>query len=304
VIVAFALQLDTAAIFRQLRNQPKLVEALVKTAPGVLEQGSAVQDPTDNSAYQTYVIWLSHHPLFSLKTLPTPPSFENYTSALAARIKGEPDDQYPINEFKKIMTDASTVNAAVKDPESNALRLAYDSWLQRFPRYKLEPPPDFATEKADSLTEKISAKVKTAVEAEKPVNTADWLAEYSRLQPEGVKAFQKAQAKTLDALRAQMEQAGFDLIPRPLFGRWDEEKLPAWTNWWAIGCIPRYFFHVGAHVLGIVVTASLLTLGAPFWFNLLKNLMSLRPAVATLIEKRPTSSPALPPAPATPPSPS
>jgi hypothetical protein len=49
---------------------------------------------------------------------------------------------------------------------------------------------------------------------------------------------------------------------------------------------------------------GLLALGAPFWFNLLKNLTSLRPALATLIEKRPTSAPALPAAPATPPSPS
>ena len=50
--------------------------------------------------------------------------------------------------------------------------------------------------------------------------------------------------------------------------------------------------------------AGLLALGAPFWFNLLKNLMSLRPAVAALIEKRPNSAPALPTSPATPPAPS
>jgi len=62
--------------------------------------------------------------------------------------------------------------------------------------------------------------------------------------------------------------------------------------------------HTFSHLLGILATAGLLALGAPFWFNLLKNLMSLRPALATLIEKRPTSAPALPQAPATPPSPS
>jgi hypothetical protein len=45
------------------------------------------------------------------------------------------------------------------------------------------------------------------------------------------------------------------------------------------------------------IAASLLTLGAPFWFNLLKNLMNLRPAVASLVEKRPTTAPAAPPTP-------
>jgi len=57
-----------------------------------------------------------------------------------------------------------------------------------------------------------------------------------------------------------------------------------------------------SHLFGLLLTAGLLTLGAPFWFNLLKNLTSLRPAVANLIEKRPTSAPALPNSPATPPS--
>jgi hypothetical protein len=51
-----------------------------------------------------------------------------------------------------------------------------------------------------------------------------------------------------------------------------------------------------------MITAGLLALGAPFWFNLLKNLMNLRPAVASLVEKRPQSTPALPTSPATPPS--
>ena len=76
-------------------------------------------------------------------------------------------------------------------------------------------------------------------------------------------------------------------MPAGWFARWPTEK-----SWW---------FN---HLFGLALSAGLLTLGAPFWFNLLKNLMNLRPAVATLVEKRPTSAPALPAAPATPPSPS
>jgi hypothetical protein len=85
-----------------------------------------------------------------------------------------------------------------------------------------------------------------------------------------------------------MKAAGFDIVPPGWLARWPNEGGIWWFN----------------HLFGLLLTAGLLTLGAPFWFNLLKNLTSLRPALANLIEKRPTSAPALPAAPATPPSPS
>jgi hypothetical protein len=96
-----------------------------------------------------------------------------------------------------------------------------------------------------------------------------------------------AQKKAFADLTARIDSTGFELLPRGWFARWPTEKL-----WW---------FN---HLFGLALSAGLLTLGAPFWFNLLKNLTSLRPAVASLVEKRPTSAPALPAAPASPPSPS
>ena len=146
ILVALFLQLDTTDIYRQLRNEPKLTEALVKAAPDVLEKGGAVQ--------------------------------------------GQPD----------------------------------------------------------------------AVTRE----------------------------RTFADLKEKIDSTGFELLPSPVLSRWAHEGRVAWFR----------------HLFGLALTAGLLTLGAPFWFNLLKNLTSLRPAVATLIEKRPTSAPALPPAPASPPAPS
>jgi hypothetical protein len=96
-----------------------------------------------------------------------------------------------------------------------------------------------------------------------------------------------AREKAFADLEAKIDSTGFELLPRGWFARWPTEKL-----WW---------FN---HLFGLALSAGLLTLGAPFWFNLLKNLMNLRPAVATLVEKRPTSAPALPATPSTPPSPS
>ena len=99
---------------------------------------------------------------------------------------------------------------------------------------------------------------------------------------------QEKRARAFGDLKAQIKNAGFDLVPPRWLGRWANEGSVWWFN----------------HLFGLMLTAGLLTLGAPFWFNLLKNLMSLRPALANLVEKRPTSAPALPAAPATPPAPS
>jgi hypothetical protein len=96
-----------------------------------------------------------------------------------------------------------------------------------------------------------------------------------------------AREKAFADLKERIDSTGFELLPKGWFARWPAEKL-----WW---------FN---HLFGLALSAGLLTLGAPFWFNLLKNLTNLRPAVATLVEKRPTSAPALPAAPSTPPSPS
>ena len=163
ICAAFLLQLDTAEIYRQLRDQPKLVEALVKSAPTVLQQGEPVTDATD--------------------------------------------------------------------------------------------------------TQQLLKNKKEAV----------------------------------DVLRQTLDEAGFDIVPHPFFGRWDKDPTPTWAR--ALS-LPRPIAVYLAHFIGILATAGLLALGAPFWFNLLKNLTSLRPALATLIEKRPTSAPALRAAPSSPPFPS
>jgi hypothetical protein len=46
------------------------------------------------------------------------------------------------------------------------------------------------------------------------------------------------------------------------------------------------------HLFGILASAALLSLGAPFWFNLLKSLASLRPGLANEVDKDPKQLPA------------
>src|SRR5204862_5805227 len=47
ILVTLFLQLDTMDIYRQLRDEPKLTDALVKAAPDVLEKGGTVQGQPD-----------------------------------------------------------------------------------------------------------------------------------------------------------------------------------------------------------------------------------------------------------------
>jgi hypothetical protein len=219
ILTAFLLQLDTGDIYRQLHDQPQLVDALVKSAPGFVEQGGKILDSSDTSAYRAYLLWLEKHPSFELKPLPLSGTAKAYHDALEAQLKEK---------------------------------------------------------------------------SVKPEDTAAWLTEYDELQAKGAEAFLQSRQKTVNTLKDDIEKTGFTLVPTGLLARWDDPQRPS-----GFYSRLRQFW---PHLFGVLVTAGLLTLGAPFWFNLLKNLMSLRPAVANLIEKRPTSAPALPATPATPPS--
>jgi hypothetical protein len=79
---------------------------------------------------------------------------------------------------------------------------------------------------------------------------------------------------TMIRLRDKLEQTEFQLIPSG--SRW-----PAPDSWWN-------------HWLGMLFTAALLSLGAPFWFNALKKMSSLRPALARLVEEQPRQTPPRP----------
>jgi len=127
------------------------------------------------------------------------------------------------------------------------------------------------------------------------------LKDYDDLYASAATKFEEASREQAQRLTKTIDEAGFDVVPENFLGRWDqpaESQVHGWPRLWL------QMDHTFSHLLGILATAGLLALGAPFWFNLLKNLTSLRPALATLIEKRPTSAPALPQAPATPRSPS
>jgi hypothetical protein len=140
------------------------------------------------------------------------------------------------------------------------------------------PTPPAAFTSRDEAEAWIRGQVSDPAQAEKLV------ASYETLLQQAVQAkiphlLDKAVAIKVDLERAQ----GFSLIPEPYH--------------------PFEFGNVWA-VLGVLTSAALLSLGAPFWFNLLKTASNLRPAIAAYVENRaPPEAPADQPAPAAPPQP-
>lgn len=86
-----------------------------------------------------------------------------------------------------------------------------------------------------------------------------------------IKKYYEDQARTIQSLASV---AGFEFIPQKMFARWPIQKAKDGKS----NC------PYADHVLGMLIFAALLGLGAPFWFNLLKNLSNLRPALASLLD--------------------
>ena len=123
-----------------------------------------------------------------------------------------------------------------------------------------------------------------------------WLAQQLGSDPKGAAIVDSYEGLVtnakLDAYLATIQKlvstSGLDLLPEP----YPLQLSPGWTK----GGWPRLFVTNGEwswpkrRLLGILVSAALLSLGAPFWFNTLKSLTNLRPTLANAIEKKPNQS--------------
>ena len=183
-------------------------------------------------------------------------------------------------------------------PKNAPAHQAYLQWAERHPEQALSVVLAPRTT-PDEYRQALNAQL--AENNVEPEQAKALLKDYDDLYASAATKFEEASREQAQRLTKTIDEAGFDVVPANFLGRWDqpaESQVHGWPR------LRRQMDHTFSHLLGILATAGLLALGAPFWFNLLKNLTSLRPALATLIEKRPTSAPALPQAPATPPSPS
>lgn len=93
--------------------------------------------------------------------------------------------------------------------------------------------------------------------------TAQRLQEFETLVPQV-----RLQAATQDFRELLHDRMKFALLPDPY-------PVPFYLGWWP----------GESQFWGILATSALLSLGAPFWFNLLKTMTNLRPVLAAKTEK-------------------
>ncbi len=121
-----------------------------------------------------------------------------------------------------------------------------------------------STDTRDVVHGKVTSALKTdALKGKTPVDNFD-----SIVNDTVTKRLDK-KAGDFSQVKADFEKTGFDLFPKTNRYRWGSH--------WSDG--------FGRHLTGMLFSVALLSLGAPFWYNALKNLTSLRSAVAQNISK-------------------
>jgi hypothetical protein len=177
------------------------------------------------------------------------------------------------------------------------LQSAYDTWLRDVKDANIKsaltspsPPPVKIT--ATDTRENVAGQIENALAKIDNKSKDNALNSFNQAVDKTVTDGLEKKSRDYREVQANFKGTGFDLFPKnpnnTAFTRWGES--------WRGGC--------SAHILGIFFSVGLLSLGAPFWYSLLKNLVNLRSQVAQNIssdqqkQKPPdTSAPPPPPMP-------
>ena len=197
-----------------------------------------------------------------IKRISTDSDMRSKLVAASGTIQQQADKVF--NDTQRTVIDKATHKAAIAE-----LRKTY----QQLPK-ELDDHADFAS--MDEAKTWLTGKLATDAQQQAI------LAAYER----------QVTAAKLDAYLATMQKlvatSGLDLLPTP----YPLQISPGWKGGW-----PHLFTTNGNwswpkhHLLGILISAALLSLGAPFWFNMLKSLTNLRPALANEVDKDPKQLP-------------
>ncbi|MDW8355891.1 MAG: hypothetical protein RMK57_15320 [Bryobacterales bacterium] len=151
--------------------------------------------------------------------------------------------------------------AAILSPSSSAIPWVYSEAVrelkQQAPEASGLPDPPAFTTRLDAevwLRAQLAAGAEPLIRRYREIVSSKLAAALDRLEDQA------------GALRAELSESRLTLLPDPYpSGR---------ALLWSMCPLNRQFW-------GILISAGLLSLGAPFWFNALKTLATLRPLVAT-----------------------
>ncbi len=165
----------------------------------------------------------------------------------------------------KLVAQAGVVEAQaarVLGDSSSVLKDALKGWREKQTDPDIKSKLDGIEVNDTDTRGEVQAKVDEALNGETPIDSFD-----SIVNAAASRRVEK-QAANFKTVKADLDKAGFDVFPQT---EWRWEK-----GWWN-GC--------RQHFWGILFSVGLLSLGAPFWYNALKNLTNLKSVVAQNISK-------------------
>jgi hypothetical protein len=165
----------------------------------------------------------------------------------------------------KLVAQAGVVEAQaarVLGDSSSVLKDALKDWSEKQTDPAIKSALARIEVKDTDTREEVQAKVIKALNGETPIDGFD-----SIVNAAAARRVEK-QAANFKTVKADLDKTGFDVFPQT---EWRWEK-----GWWN-GC--------RQHFWGILFSVGLLSLGAPFWYNALKNLTNLKSVVAQNISK-------------------
>jgi len=184
-----------------------------------------------------------------------------------------------IQIFKQLSTN-SDVRAKIVQQVDATLRQAGTALTDT------AKPKPLASDAIRAMSEDVADPSDKKLLAQAPADLAtrqdgqDWLkrtfgeSKFAKLLPAFAKRFEDATLArvkelgvSLDTVKSSVDASGLQIIPQP---------IPGWGAYGENGGV--------LHVVGVGMTGLFLSLGAPFWFNALRQLANLRPVLAGKVE--------------------
>jgi hypothetical protein len=197
---------------------------------------------------------------------------------LLQRISTDPDVRAKlVNQAESVQKQGITVLQNTEAPDAALNSEIVTELRRKYPNVsaKLDHPPHYST-LAD-----VDGWIRTQLPGESNLDAI--VEEYNQT------FFQKkfnSSSKSLSEATKTFEKTGLPLLPMPYPKVFNDD--PA-RKWWQV--LSGEWSWPKQHLLGILISAALLSLGAPFWFNLLKSVTSLRPKLVDAVEKDPKQIP-------------
>lgn len=182
--------------------------------------------------------------------------FKLVSSNRALREKLVAQSSAILSQAEKVIGDRKT-----------ALQQAYEQWFPTLDAKTKDALKSITVEPTDT-PEQVLARVKAALPSAAEKDALGQSFESTVKKAVGDKTTELSRESS--ELNKKLADAGFDLVPKDGFGR-------RWGKNWKQGWQP--------HIWGLLFSIGLLSLGAPFWYNALKNLVSLRSTVAQNMSK-------------------